>query len=65
MYQINYIYYFDLPEKGALMCEKHKVNGKEYADKKAAETDCKDLNHTNTKKDGKFVVKPLKNGTKA
>ena len=60
-YQINYVYYYDLPMQQGMMCEQHRVHEKLYDTKELAESAAKDYNRQNVRS-GKYVVKPVKNG---
>lgn len=62
-YQINYIYYYDLPGQQGMMCERYNVGERYFDTKEEAKGMCERLNKAN-KKSGKFVVKPVSNGSK-
>ena len=64
-YQINYIYYYDLPCQQGMMCEQNKVDGNLYDTKEIADEVAKDYNKSKLRfSKGKYIAKPVKNGTK-
>jgi len=60
-FQINYIYFYDLPGQQGMMCEREKVDGNTYNSKQEAAAIAKDYNKDNLLS-GKYIVKPLYNG---
>lgn len=62
-FQINYIYYYDLPGQQGMMCEREKVDGNLYASKEIAEEMANDYNKDN-QTSGKYIARPVRNGTK-
>lgn len=59
-YQINYIYYYDLPMQQGMMCERYKVDGLEYDTKEHAAESAKRYNKEN-RRTGRYVVKLIRN----
>ena len=62
-FQINYIYYYDLPGQHGMMCEREKVDGNLYDSKEIADEMAKDYNKTKSRfSSGKYIAKPVSNG---